>query len=331
MYVIRYFMTKKPEIYVYIIESPLKYSRFNLLGRELNSYVKLAFADTPHSVVECEKEVDFNDKYEYLAVLYVNMPLVTPEILYETAKLMKSKGHNRAEFGDGYICNVEGFCETQYKISLNTREFLSVNDAITLKLVYNEIKRRILERHLERGVIILDDNNTIDDTVIIGEGAVIEGGATLVGNTVIGSGTRIIASRIEDSVIGKNVSVGPFSFIRLNACIGDNVRIGDFVEIKKSTLGNGVKSAHLSYIGDASVGENTNVGCGTVFCNYDGVNKHKTVVGKNVFIGANTNLVAPLTVGNHVFIAAGTTVTDDLDDEKFCIGRVRQDVKPRRK
>ena len=120
-------------------------------------------------------------------------------------------------------------------------------------------------------------------------------------------------------------SVGPYARLR-RATIGEDCRVGDFVEVKNSTLENGVKAAHLSYIGDAAVGERTNVGCGTVFCNYDGKTKHKTTVGCDCFIGANTNLVAPLVVGDKAFIAAGTTVTRDVDEKTFTIGRVRQDT-----
>ena len=155
------------------------------------------------------------------------------------------------------------------------------------------------------------------------------------------NGAKVAGSYIKDSVIdGASVeysylacshvharaTVGPFARLR-GATIGNNCRVGDFVEVKASTLREGVKASHLTYIGDADVGERTNVGCGSVFCNYDGVDKHKTTVGCNCFIGANTNLIAPVVVGDNAFIAAGTTVTRDIEDGSFTIGRVRQDTK----
>ena len=121
-------------------------------------------------------------------------------------------------------------------------------------------------------------------------------------------------------------SVGPYARLR-GADVGEGCRIGDFVEVKASKLGGGVKAAHLAYIGDASVGEGTNIGCGSVFCNFDGKSKHSTRVGKNCFIGANANLVAPISVGDGAFIAAGTTLTEDVADNTFTVGRVRQNTK----
>ena len=142
----------------------------------------------------------------------------------------------------------------------------------------------------------------------------------------IEEGASVTCSHLYHSKVGKNTTVGPFARLR-DADIRDNCRIGDFVEIKNSQLNNGVKCAHLAYVGDAKVGDNTNIGCGSVFCNYDGKLKHHTEVGKNVFIGANVNLVAPLSIGDNTYIAAGTTVTKDVTDNGFVIGRVRQEIK----
>jgi bifunctional UDP-N-acetylglucosamine pyrophosphorylase/glucosamine-1-phosphate N-acetyltransferase len=110
--------------------------------------------------------------------------------------------------------------------------------------------------------------------------------------------------------------------------VGDEVKVGDFVEVKNSTIGNGTKISHLTYVGDSDVGEKVNFGCGTVTVNYDGINKHRTTIGNNAFIGCNTNLVAPVKVGDRVYTAAGTTVTQDVPDDALVIGRVRQEVKP---
>lgn len=143
----------------------------------------------------------------------------------------------------------------------------------------------------------------------------------------VGGGTTVRSTFADNARIGARCEIGPFACLRPGSVVGDGCRVGDFVEVKNSSLGDGVKAAHLAYIGDAAVGGGTNVGCGTVFANYDGRAKHKTVVGRNCFLGCNVNLVAPLTLGDGVFVAAGTTVTDDADENSFVIGRSRQQTK----
>lgn len=184
----------------------------------------------------------------------------------------------------------------------------------------------------------------IEDTVKVGKNVTIEPYAVIKGNTVlddgcyvgsfsylcnahIGSGTVVRSSRITDSSVGQNCTIGPNAHIRDSATVSDNCRVGNFVEIKKSVLGDGTKASHLSYIGDATVGRGTNVGCGVIFVNYDGKVKHPTVVGENCFIGCNSNLVAPVTIGNNCFIACGTTVDKDVPDGAFSIGRSYLTVK----
>ncbi len=178
----------------------------------------------------------------------------------------------------------------------------------------------------------------LDNTVVVGKDVVIEPFAVVKGNTVlhdgcvigsfsyvenseIGENTVVKSSRITDSVVGANCTVGPNAHLRDGATIGNNCRIGNFVEVKKSVLGDFVKASHLAYVGDATVGKHTNIGCGVIFVNYDGINKHHTTVGENCFIGCNANLVAPLTIGNGCFVACGTTVDKDVPDGAFSIGR----------
>ena len=143
----------------------------------------------------------------------------------------------------------------------------------------------------------------------------------------VGGGTTVRSTFADNARIGARCEIGPFACLRPGSVVGDGCRVGDFVEVKNSSLGDGVKAAHLAYIGDAAVGGGTNVGCGTVFANYDGREKHRTTVGRNCFLGCNVNLVAPLTLGDGVFVAAGTTVTDDADENSFVIGRSRQQTK----
>ena len=202
--------------------------------------------------------------------------------------------------------------------------------------------RKIAEKHIEAGVDIFDiDNVYIDEDVRIGEGTVIGPCVRLEGSTVIGKNCKIeqnsrIAnatigddvsidnSVILDSSVGSNTSVGPFAYIRPGSTIGEACKVGDFVEVKNASMGNGSKSAHLTYIGDADIGENVNLGCGVVFVNYDGKNKHRSTVGDGCFIGCNVNLVSPVDVGDGAYIAAGSTVTKDVPKDALSVGRARQ-------
>lgn len=157
----------------------------------------------------------------------------------------------------------------------------------------------------------------------IGARAVI-GPNSILDKATIGEGTSVNNSQVYESVVGGHATVGPFAYIRPGCTIGDNTRIGDFVELKKAQIGNGTKVSHLTYIGDAQVGERVNFGCGTVVVNYDGYIKSKTTIGDDCFIGCNTNLVAPVTLGDRVFTAAGTTVTKDVPDGALTVARARQ-------
>ncbi len=202
--------------------------------------------------------------------------------------------------------------------------------------------RKIAEKHIEAGVDIFDiDNVYIDEDVRIGKGTVIGPCVRLEGSTVVGKNckieqnSRIVNATIGDDVsidnsvildssVGSNTSVGPFAYIRPGSTIGEACKVGDFVEIKNASMGNGSKSAHLTYIGDADIGENVNLGCGVVFVNYDGKNKHRSTVGDGCFIGCNVNLVSPVDVGDGAYIAAGSTVTKDIPKDALSVGRARQ-------
>ncbi len=148
-------------------------------------------------------------------------------------------------------------------------------------------------------------------------------------NSLVGKGAVIRASTLINSRVGADCSVGPYAFLRAGADLGEGCRVGDFVEIKNSTLGAGCKAAHHAYIGDASLGKCVNVGCGVVFVNYDGTVKARSIVGDGCFIGCNCNIVAPVKLGAGAYVAAGSTVTRDLAPLDFCIARQREKVRPR--
>lgn len=168
-------------------------------------------------------------------------------------------------------------------------------------------------------VCILGDS-VIEDNVEISSNTVIE-------NSKIGDGTIILSSFVNDSEIESNSSIGPFAHIRGNSKIGKNCRVGNFVEVKNAIVGDGSKMAHLAYIGDTEIGKNCNIGCGVVFCNYNGKIKQKSYLGDNVFVGSNANIIAPVTISDNAYIAAGSTINKDVGKGDLAIARVRQENK----
>ena len=195
-------------------------------------------------------------------------------------------------------------------------EILGVNDRMQLELLTRVLKERINREHMQNGVTIEDSNSTyIYDDVKIGKDTVIHP------NSTIKSGV----------VIGENCEIGPNAYIRENCKIANNVKIGNFVEIKNTKIGEYTKVPHFIYLGDCEIGSHGNVGCGTITCNYDGKEKHKTIIGDNAFIGSNVNLVAPVKLGDNVLIAAGSTITEDVPSNKMGIARERQTNKDRKK
>lgn len=174
--------------------------------------------------------------------------------------------------------------------------------------------------------VIIYPNNTIIGNTVIGAGSVIMPNS-IITDCVIGKNVKITASVLEGATIEDNTSVGPFAYMRKGSQVGQNCRVGDFVEIKNAKIGNGTKVAHLTYVGDCELGESCNIGCGVVFVNYDGKNKHRTKVGDKCFIGSNCNVIAPVTIEDGSYIAAGTTVTEDTPKDSLVVGRARQVVK----
>ena len=227
-----------------------------------------------------------------------------------------------------------------------TKGFLPVGDDEELRSAQDMCRRKIADKHFAAGVSIMDPNNTyIDPRVKIGSGTVILPGTILRGRTVIGKNctigpnamirdctvgdeTEVNASQLNESTVGAHTTVGPFAYVRPNSKIGDHVKVGDFVEIKNSVIGNGTKISHLTYVGDSDCGERINFGCGTVTTNYDGFKKFRCTIGDDAFIGCNTNLIAPVTVGNGSYIAAGSTITDEVPADSLAIARERQVNKP---
>lgn len=224
-------------------------------------------------------------------------------------------------------------------------ETMGVNDRVDLAKANAWMKRHINERHMRAGVTILDPEHTyIDAGVTIGEDSVIYPNvhiqeASVIGkrvtilpnsflrNAVIGDDVTIDSSKIVESSVGSRSTVGPMSHLRNNTEICEDCRIGNFVEFKNSHFGDGSKCAHLTYIGDSDFGKKINVGCGVVTVNYDGKNKYRTTVHDGAFIGSNCNLIAPVTIGENALLAAGSTITDSVEDGDMGIARARQSIK----
>lgn len=259
---------------------------------------------------------------------------------------LKKINNNNAQ-GEYYLTDVieilkkEKEIVTAYKMD-NFDESMGVNDRVALARANKIMRKRINTELMKSGVSMLDPETTyIDEGVKIGQDTVIEGGVVIKGKTTIGSNCYISShSRIEDSTIHDGVTItsstiqnaemhdgsdiGPNSHLRPDAEIGKNVHIGNFCEVKKAFIGEGTKVGHLTYIGNATLGKNINVGCGVVFVNYDGKNKHHTNVGDHAFIGSNSNLVAPVNLAANAFVAAGSTITDNVEEYDMAIARARQ-------
>lgn len=260
-------------------------------------------------------------------------------------KALEKLDNNNAQ-GEYYLTDVIEILKKDGKkvgaLAVDFEETMGVNSRLQLAEVETIMRRRINAMHLENGVTIIDPNNTyIDCDVVIHNDSIIYPGNVLQGKTIIKENcvlypnSRIVDSIIEKNVviqnsvilqsnIGENTTVGPFAYIRPDSNIGSSVRIGDFVEIKKSNIGNNTKVSHLTYIGDAEVGERCNFGCGTVIVNYDGKKKYKTIIGDDVFIGCNANLVSPVEVKDNSYIAAGSTITEEVPKGALAIARSRQ-------
>lgn len=224
-------------------------------------------------------------------------------------------------------------------------EIRGINDRVQLAEAEKIMRARINERHMRNGVtmsapetIYIEGDVEIGNDTIIEQNVILKGSTKIGSNAVIGAGSRIensvirdgadiLSSVIVDAEVGEGTHVGPFAYMRPNSKVGKNVKVGDFVEIKNSTIDDGTKISHLTYIGDSDVGKNVNFGCGTVTVNYDGKKKYRTTIGDNSFIGCNTNLVSPVTVEDGAYIAAGSTITDDVPEKSLAIARARQIVK----
>lgn len=321
-------------IKVYIMNDE-RFVYLDLMGKNPKKMLEDAFKPN-FEVIESLEEIE--EDAEYIAVLYQDTPLVDYAFLME----LTQKGEGFA-IGDGYIKKAGYGGKLESVDDIRAKQIKTLADA---PVIIKEIRRRVLDSYRNRNILFYDLNSCyIDQTVRIEDGCIIHPMVNLKGNTHIGrncvlfSFCDLIDTIVDEGVdirstyslgakIGAHTTVGPFACLRKGTVIGAYCRVGDFVEIKNSTIGDNTKMAHLAYVGDSTVGYNTNIGCGAVFANYNGRIKQRCMVGSNVFIGANSNLVAPVTVNDGAYIAAGSTVTHDVPGGNLCIARSRQVLKP---
>lgn len=228
-----------------------------------------------------------------------------------------------------------------YAISDND-EIRGINDRVQLNEAEKIMQKRINEYHMRNGVtmrnpeiVYIEDGVEIGNDTEICQNVTIKSGTKIGSDCVIGSGSMldravihdgvdVLSSVILESEVDEGTHVGPFAYIRPNCHVGKEVKVGDFVELKNSNIDDGTKISHLTYIGDSDVGKRVNFGCGTVTCNYDGKKKYRTTIGDDCFVGCNTNFVSPINVGDGVYIAAGSTITEDIPENSLSIARARQ-------
>lgn len=323
-----------------------------LMGKTVEGWVASAIG-APVKTVDASTIINLVDKLRAVVdknkpvtvVLYGDTPLVSKKTVADAVAKLTAQKLDTVKLPRGCVYRTEyllGLESVFPEQPSGSGEFDAVRSGDDYSRMTDAVRRMILRYHAQKGVIIPDfDNTYIDCDAVIDRGVtvepynfikgktVIKQGAHLlpgnyIENCIIGRGARVDSSRLYDSLVGADSTVGPFAYIRPNTVVGCSCRIGDFVELKNCVIGDGSKVSHLTYIGDAELGKECNVGCGVVFANYDGKNKYKSVVGSRVFIGSNSNIVAPVNIADRAFIAAGSTLTADVPAQALAIARARQ-------
>ncbi|MDR3214892.1 MAG: bifunctional UDP-N-acetylglucosamine diphosphorylase/glucosamine-1-phosphate N-acetyltransferase GlmU [Bacilli bacterium] len=309
------------------------------------SYGKI-IRDNDNNVVKIVEFKDAKEEYQNIKEFNTGTYIFNNKLLFNLIDMLDNNNSQK----EYYLTDIiEIMANQKYKVDgcilKDLKETIGINDRATLAYAQRVLSSRINRRLMDNGITIIDPRTTyIGPDVCIEIDTIIKPNTHIYGNTKIGekciigpnvelnnsivlNDTEITNAHIDDCTIKSHVKVGPYARLRQNCIIEDDVKIGNFVEMKKTIFGNRSKSAHLSYLGDAIIGEDVNIGCGTITVNYDGKRKHQTVIEDNVFIGCNANLIAPIKIESDAIIAAGTTITNDVPKESLAIGRVRQEIK----
>ena len=302
--------------------------------------------DASGSVQKIVEAKDASDEQKRISEVNAGIYVFSGDHLFDN---LRGLSNTNAQ-GEYYLTDLLGTLRTAGQrvgalVVSDPIEALGVNSRSDLAQVEGEIQRRVIERLMNEGVtfrnpatVVIDSTVTIgadsvvypfvtlEGTTTIGTGCVIEPGAHLL-NVRVGNHVHVKTGTVaDDADIGDHAAVGPYAHLRPGSRLGKNVKVGNFVETKKAVFGEGAKASHLSYIGDAEIGADVNIGAGTITCNYDGVNKHKTVLEEGVFIGSDSQLVAPVRVGKGAYVGAGSTITKDVPPDALALSRTPQRV-----
>ena len=334
-------------------------SPVGVLGKSMLDWVKLALGGAETDVIENDPAADILSAVrphikpgcDYVVVLYSDTPLITRKTVEAAVEEASASGREVIRMTRGYVISAAHAMRadkiyTEDTCYFDEEDFITAFSQKQIGLITDIMKNRILDYHMSHGVRFEDMSGTvIGCDVTIEEGAVIGYNNIVLGGTCICKGARLKANNyIEDciidedavldsshavsSYIGKRVTVGPYANLRAGNVIGDDCSIGNFVELKACNIGRGSKIGHLTYAGNVNTGEDCNVGAGVVFANYDGKEKHTSVVGNRAFIGSSSTIVAPVVIEDEAFVAAGSVITSDVPGGALAIGRARQAVKP---
>lgn len=319
--------TKDAIIMTSIVDNPFGYGRI--------------ITDTDGNFIKIVEEKDATEEERKVKVINGGTYFVRGSNLLENLKKITNENSQK----EYYLTDIFKFINNVGFVQVDESELLGINSRVQLAQANKIMQRKINENLMNEGVEFVDPEHTyVDKGVKIGRDSIIYPNCHLRGKTIIGENCKIMeGSTIENSIVGNFITIrnsviteseigdystiGPFAYLRPKSIIGKNVKIGDFVEVKNANMGDGSKASHLSYIGDATVGENVNIGCGVVFVNYDGKNKFRSTVNNNAFVGSNVNVVAPVEIGEGAYIATGTTVTKDIPAKALCVGRSRETIK----
>ncbi|SKB41978.1 bifunctional UDP-N-acetylglucosamine pyrophosphorylase / Glucosamine-1-phosphate N-acetyltransferase [Acetoanaerobium noterae] len=301
--------------------------------------------DESNDFMRIREQKDASEEEKAIKEINAGMYIINGKLLKENLSKLSVNNAQREYYLTDVLEHIKNAGHRIGVYQADKMEIMGVNSRLQLSEAERIMRLDVNKMHMANGVTLIDTNSTyIDKNVKIGRDTIIYPNCHIKGNSVIGEdciireNTTIEDSHIEDHVtiksstilsskVGARTTIGPYAYLRPKSVLGEDVKIGDFVEVKNAEIGNGSKASHLSYIGDAIVGKNVNIGCGVVFVNYDGKNKFKSIVEDNAFIGSNSNLVAPVTVKEGGYIATGSTVTVDVPEGALCVARAREVIK----
>ena len=308
-----------------------------------SGYGRIIREEKSHRLLAIREETDCNKAELGITEVNTGICIIDNELLFKYIDKLSNKNSRKLFYLSELveIFNRENLRVDTF-VASDMREVFGINNRVQLAYAAKVMRKRVNQKLMLEGVSMEDPDSTyISPNVKIGRDTIIMPNTTITGDSVIGENNvigpntylenvkvgndnQILSSWLTDTTIGNGNEVGPFTKMRANTIIEDNCRIGNFVELKNAHYHNGVKSAHLTYIGDTEIGEKTNIGCGTITANYDGFNKTRCSIGHDVFIGSGTILVAPITVEDCSFTAAGSTITNDVKTDVMAIARARQ-------